>query len=169
MRWEVYPCSAFLEISVNWFWIFVRSMRNAEHWMLMRRPFGVCLLFVQEERNSKCAVAFVRATATFLYSFLRVKSFSPTLGSVSSGSSSNFWLGVSREEFRMSSSSSMRKLSSYSIASSGVGGMVIVELVAGGLSFTWGANPLMAALWGVELGLVGVSLAFRAVPLPSSS
>ena len=43
------------------------------------------------------------------------------------------------------SSSSKRKLSSISISSSGVGGMVIVGVVAGGLCFTRGANPLLTA------------------------
>ena len=83
--------------------------------------------------------------------------------SLSIGSGLVLWLGVSIE--LRSSSSSMRRISS----SSGVDGMVVIEVVAGGLGVTRGANPLLTALWRGGLGLVAAALlTVRAVPLPSS-
>ena len=131
-------------------------------WILTLSPFGICWLDLHEDRYSRCALALTSAMVIFLYSFLRVKSLSAVLvGSLSIGFWSDLWFGV-RIELR-SSSSSMRRISS----SSGVGGMVVIEAVAGGLGVTRAANPLLAALWRGGLGPVAALLTLRAVPLPS--
>ena len=63
--------SAEMVVSENWWWIFVRLARKAEHLTPTWRPLGVWLLDWQEDMNFWWESTCARATIVFLYSFRR--------------------------------------------------------------------------------------------------